>query len=85
MANMPEPLSRVLVVNTEQPRDRVRSRWFVNGQLAGELLLSVGEAQIIYASLLLGADQTRGGLQFMTRGYLSSNPTLPEPGELGSE
>lgn len=40
-------------------------------QLDGELLLNVGEAQVFAAALHLGAEQTRGRLQFELRGYLS--------------
>jgi len=62
---------RLTLDYTHTPDDRVRARVFCDGQLAGELLLQVGEAQLLAAALGLGADRMQGHLQLEVRGYLS--------------
>lgn len=62
---------RLTLDYTHTPDDRVHARVFCGGQLAGTLVLSVGEAQIIAAALRLGADRTQGHLELEVRGYLS--------------
>jgi hypothetical protein len=63
--------TRVTLDYTHTPDDRVRARVFCSGQLAGELLLQVGEAQLLAAALALGAGQMQGHLLVEVRGYLS--------------